>query len=150
MPAPPPSWVFLTLSILDRALISFAKLTKNLSPASCADVSAYRSWITEHAPIVEQEGAFLQRENDLLTVSPQCFSTIKPSTNHRTGSALETPVIVVAWGLLSTIIVFKVVPQIPARLVISAMVGVAALCTLSPEVMTNVTCVKDWAKAIAT
>jgi len=56
----------------------------------------------------------------------------------------------VAFGLLSTIIIFKVVPQIPARLVISAMVGVAALCTLSPEVMTNVTCVKDWAKAIAT
>ena len=36
------------------------------------------------------------------------------------------------------------------RLVISAMVGVASLCTLSPEVMTNLTCVRDWGKAIAT
>ncbi|KAK4695362.1 hypothetical protein P7C71_g2380, partial [Lecanoromycetidae sp. Uapishka_2] len=134
----------------NRALTSYAKLTKNLSPASHADVSAYQAWLGKHAPVVEQETAFLQRENDLLTVHTPCPITTRPSMNFRTGSALETPVIVVAFGLLSTIIVFKVVPQISARLVISAMVGVAALCTLSPEVMTNVTCVKDWAKAIAT
>lgn len=134
----------------DRALASYAKLTKNLSPASHSDISAYRTWISEHAPVVEQEAAFLQQGCDLIAVTPQCVNLTKPNTSFRTGSALETPVIVVAFGLLSTIIVFKVVPQILARLVISAMVGIAALCTLSPEVMTNVMCVRDWTKAIAT
>ena len=46
--------------------------------------------------------------------------------------------------------VFKVVPQILGRLVVSALVGVASLCTLSPEVMTNLTSVRDWGRAIAT
>ena len=55
-----------------------------------------------------------------------------------------------AFGLLATVIVFKVVPQILARLVISAMVGIAALCTLSPDVMVNVKGVREWRTAIAT
>ena len=125
-------------------------MVKNLSPASHADIDSYRAWITEHAPVVEQEAAFLRKENDLVSVTPLALSPATAKINFRSGSALETPVIVVAFGLLSTIIVFKVVPQILARLVISAMVGIAALCTLSPEVMTNVNCVRDWAKAIAT
>lgn len=100
----------------------------------------------EHTPVAEQEASFLQKDSDLLTVSPQAA----PKTNPRAGTALETPIVLVAFALLSTIVVFKVVPQILGRLVISAMVGVASLCTLSPEVMTNLTCVKDWGKAIAT
>lgn len=131
---------------LDRALTSYSNLTKSLEPASHADITAYRSWTTKHAPIVESETAFLNKDSDLLCVS----SPSAPRSDFRSGTALETPVIVVAFGLLSTIIVFKMVPQIIARLVISAMVGVASLCTLSPEVMNKPGSVLDWGKAIAT
>lgn len=130
---------------LDRALTSYSNLTKSLEPASHADITAYRSWITKHAPIVESESAFLSKDSDLLCVSPST-----PKSSFRSGTALETPVIVVAFGLLSTIIVFKLVPRILARLVISAMVGVASLCTLSPEVMNKPDSALDWRKAIAT
>ena len=129
----------------DRALTSYSSLIKSLGPASHADITAYRSWITEHAPMVESESAFLNKDSDLLSVS----SHSGPRSDFRSGTALETPVIVVTFGLLSTIIVFRLVPQILARLVISAMVGVASLCTLSPEVMEKPGSVLDWRKTIA-
>lgn len=100
----------------------------------------------EHTPIAGQEASFLEQESDLLAVVTQT----NPKIKSRAGTALETPIVLVAFALLSTVVVFKVVPQIMGRLVISAMVGVASLCTLSPEVMTNLTCVRDWGKAIAT
>lgn len=62
---------------------------------------------------------------------------------------METSVIIVAFTLVSTIIVFKVVPQFLARIVISAMVGVASLCTLSPSVITNPKDIRDWRKGIS-
>lgn len=130
----------------DRALTSYSNLTKSLEPASHADITAYRSWITKHAPMVESESAFLNKGSDLLSVSSPSASR----SDFRSGTALETPVIVVAFGLLSTIIVFKVVPQILARLVISVMVGVASLCTLSPEVMNKPGNMLGWGKSIAT
>ena len=130
----------------DRALTSYSNLTKSLEPASHADITAYRSWISKHAPMVESESAFLNLDSDLLSVSPPLASRL----DLRSGTALETPVIVVVFGLLSTIIVFKLVPQIFARLVISAMVGVASLCTLSPEVMNQPGSALNWRKAIAT
>ncbi|CAF9936382.1 MAG: hypothetical protein ALECFALPRED_006834 [Alectoria fallacina] len=130
----------------NRALTSYSNLTKSLEPASHADITAYRSWITKHAPMVESESAFLNKGSDLLSVSSPSASR----SDFRSGTALETPVIVVAFGLLSTIIVFKVVPQILARLVISVMVGVASLCTLSPEVMNKPGNMLGWGKSIAT
>lgn len=56
---------------------------------------------------------------------------------------------VVAFSLVSTIIVFKVVPKIFARLVISAMVGIASACTLSPEMPKNWTQLREWRRGIA-
>ena len=96
--------------------------------------------------MVESESAFLNKDSDLLSVS-SCSAF---RSDFRSGTALETPVIVVVFGILSTIIVFNLVPQILARLVISAMVGVASLCTLSPKVMNKPGSALDWGKAIAT
>ena len=143
----------------DRALTSYSNLIRTLSPAPATSVAAYRAWLAEHAPIVSSETGFLDDPSDLLSIvtppintTPNTPTTFPPTAkpDHRAGSALETPIIVVAFGLLSTIIVFRLVPQISARLVISAMVGVAALCTLSPEVMRDVRGVREWGSTIAT
>lgn len=61
---------------------------------------------------------------------------------------LEAPVITVAFTLVSTIIVFKVVPQILARLVISAVVGVAWLCMRSPSVLSDLKNIRAWGRGI--
>lgn len=130
----------------DRALTSYNNLTKSLDPASPTDISAYRSWITAHTPMSEQESTFIQQESDLLSIRPPATAKF----NSRVGTALETPIVLVAFALLSTVVVFKVVPQILGRVVISAMVGVAALCVLSPDVMSDLRGVRDWGRAVAT
>lgn len=135
------------LILADRALASYSNLTKTLEPASHADIHVYREWIAEHAPIVEQEAAFLHHELDLITVSARAnaSSTHLPSGNR---AELETPVIIVAFTLVSTIIVFKFVPRFLARIVISAMVGVASLCMLSPAVLSDFQSIRHWRRGI--
>lgn len=112
------------------------------------DIAVYRDWIAEHAPIAEQEAAFLQHEADLVAVSVQASTTSTHMQNpHR--SQLETSVIIVAFTLVATIVVFKVVPRLLARIVISAIVGVAALCTLAPSALSDFKSIKDWRRGIS-
>jgi hypothetical protein len=135
------------LCFSDRALASYSNLARSLEPASHVDINIYRDWIAEHAPIVEQEAAFLHRESDLVAVSAHSnVSSVQTQSAKR--AELETPVIIVAFTMVSTIIVFKVVPRFLARLVISAMVGVASLCMLSPAVLSDFQSIKRWGRGI--
>ena len=113
-----------------------------MEPASHGDIDAYRAWIAEHAPLVEQETDFLHNESDLTTVS-------RPTAPSQVSSQADlSPIIAVAVVLVSTIVVFKVVPQLLARIVISAVVGVGGFCTLAPKIMEDVTRVKEWKRAV--
>ena len=139
--------VFVLVAILipaDRALASYGNLIKSLEPASHVDIHVYREWIAEHAPIVEQEAAFLDHELDLITISARANG----SSTHLQPAELETPVIMVAFTLVSTIIVFKFVPRFLARIVISAMIGVASLGMLSPAVLNDFRSIQHWRRGI--
>lgn len=132
---------------VDRALAAYSNLTKSLEPAAHADITAYRAWVAEHGPIVEQEAAFLHAEPDLVAVSARADASGMPvGAGHH--AELESSVIIVAFSMVSTIIVFKFVPRLLARLVISAMVGAASLCLLSPAVLNDVQNVKRWRRGI--
>ncbi|KAL6720947.1 hypothetical protein ACLMJK_000047 [Lecanora helva] len=137
----------------NRALTSYSNLIKTLDPASQSSITAYRAWIDEHSPIDETESAFLHKDRDLLSISPQQSYTSTITSNSpisRAGTALETPIVLVAFAFLSTVFVFKFVPHILGRLVISALVGVTLMCTLTPEAMANLRSVRDWGKVVAT
>ena len=110
-------------------------MTKSLQPATNSDIIAYKDWISEHAPLVEQETDFLRNVADLMTV-------IRPQTKERPFPN-ATPTIMVVVALVTAIVVFKVVPQLLARLVISLVVGVAGLCTLAPKVLSDVAAIRD-------
>ena len=134
---------------------SYSNLTKSLEPASHADVATYRQWIAKHTPIAEQESRFLDKEADLLCITPQApqptnttANTSSVATNTKE-SELQTPMVVVAFALVSTIIVFKVVPRILGRLLISAMVGFAALAILYPGALTSIKSIRQLGKGIA-
>ena len=133
--------------VIDRALTSYSNLTKSLGPASHADINFYRDWIAEHAPIAGPEAAFLQNEADLVALSSSEDAAAEPTQPLRQGG-LETPFIAVALILVSTVIIFKVVPRLLARIVISAVVGLASLCALSPSALTNFNNIKDWRRGI--
>ena len=124
----------------DLALSSYSNLAKCLEPASQLDIDAYRAWIAQHAPLVEQETDFLLNKSDLTSVSRSNVQILKQPD--------ATPVIVVAVILVSMIVVFKFVPQLLARLVISAVVGVVGLCTLAPRICDDMARVKEWKHAV--
>lgn len=88
----------------------------------------------------------MSKEKDLLTVKPT------PSQNNskfQQANLYETPIVVVAFSLVSTIIVFKVVPRILPRLVISAIVGIASAWTLTPDVPKDWRRLREWRKGIS-
>lgn len=121
---------------------------KSLEPATHADITTYRQWITRHTPIAAQEARFLDKEADLLSVTPQSAS--KTTTALKTqNKQLETPIIVVAFFLISSIIVFKVVPRILGRLLISVMIGLAALTILYPGALTSMCSIRELGRWIA-
>ena len=89
---------------------------------------------------MEQETDFLHNESDLTTVSRPRYRVSRQQDS--------TPIIAVAVVLVSTVIIFKVVPQLLARLVISTVVGVGVLCTLAPRILDDVTKVREWKRAV--
>lgn len=94
----------------------------------------------------------MEKEADLLAVTAQ-HSPYSPTpvtrANKNKNEGLETPVVVVAFALVATIIVFKVVPRILARLLISIMVGFAALAILCPGALTSVRSIRELGRGIA-
>ena len=108
----------------DRTLGSYSTLTQKLSPACHSDITAYRKWVVKHAQIVEPELAFLQLSKDLLTVSRHANSFSPTDLKH-------SPV-TISLTILTTIFVFKFVPQFMARLVMSGVIGLALMCMVSP------------------
>ena len=155
----------LTSSFSDRALTSYSNLTKSLDPASHADISIYRQWISDHTPIAEQEAAFLNKPADLLTVpnlpyekasgsSPSASPSSSPLPPTQTVASpsrkeLEMSVMVVCFSLISTIIVFKVVSRLLPRLVISLLVGLAALTILQPDALTSLNKLRNSKTSVA-
>ncbi|KAL9131699.1 MAG: hypothetical protein Q9217_000440 [Psora testacea] len=129
----------------NRALTSYSNLVKSLDPASQRDIKIYKEWIAQHVPVSREETRFLQTEADLVAVTPP-HNPSQPQAYQ--GAQLDFPIIVLAFAFVSTIIVFRVVPQILARLVISAMVGIASLCTLSPSMSMSLEGLRDWKQGI--
>ncbi|KAL9593267.1 MAG: hypothetical protein Q9219_007624 [cf. Caloplaca sp. 3 TL-2023] len=109
----------------DRTLTSYSNLTQTLSPSSRSDINTYRKWIMKHNPICKPEASFLNDRNDLITIPPKRES-ITPTN-------LKYSPVTVALTILTTIIVFKFVPQLLARLVMSAVIGLALMCMVSPS-----------------
>lgn len=85
--------------------------------------------MAKRSPIASSEIKFLDNEADLLSVG-----SVGPIRKHGTA---EGRVVTGGYGLLVLILIFKVTPQIFARLVISAIMGLVALCALCPSVMTD-------------
>lgn len=130
--------------ITDRALSSYSTLTQSLDPASRHDIARYQTWISKHAPIVDQESAFIHHDHkDLAALPAPSHSFPSTSTTSTTSSSnttddtplfpqQATPVVISIFILLACIVVFKFVPQIFARLVIALVTGFASYCTMPP------------------
>ncbi|KAL8688368.1 MAG: hypothetical protein Q9218_005707 [Villophora microphyllina] len=119
----------------NQALSSYSNLTRTLSPSSHADINAYRKWMTKHKSVAEPEALFVQHRQDLVTVGR--------TQQHSALSNLEYSPFTMALTVLIHIVVFKFVPQLLARLVMSAVMGMALMCMASPASMLNLHMLKE-------
>lgn len=124
----------------DRTLTSYSNLTQTLSPSSNSDIKAYKRWIKERNLIAEPEDSFLKLPKDLVTVSH--------GRRHPAPTSLKYSPVTVALTILTTIIVFKFVPQFFARLVMSAVIGLALMCMVSPSSLMDLQALKEKKKGV--
>lgn len=124
----------------NRTLSSYSNLTQTLSPSSRSDVKAYRRWIMKHNPIAKPEALFLNHDNDLVTVAQ--------TRQQSSPTSLKYSPVTVSLTILTTIIVFKFVPQFFARLVMSAVIGLALMCMVSPTSLLDLQLLKEKKKGL--
>ncbi|KAI4240943.1 MAG: hypothetical protein L6R40_004823 [Gallowayella cf. fulva] len=130
------------INVYNQTLSSYTTLTKSLPSSSHSDIKTYQKWLTKHNPIAEPETTFLQHRNDLITVSSQ-------SSQHAVPTILEYSPVTVALTILTTIIVFKFVPLFFARLVMSAVIGLALMCLISPASLVDLRLMREKRKGVA-
>lgn len=94
----------------------------------------------KHTPLVQHDGISPRHEADLMTIA-------RPEVEEQAYSH-ATPLMVTVVVLVSTIVVFRVVPSLLARLVISGVVGVASACTLAPDMLASVNNVRQSKRTI--
>ncbi|MDI1484894.1 MAG: hypothetical protein OHK93_000028 [Ramalina farinacea] len=118
-----------------RALATYARLSRELSPARREDVEKYKKWMEVHTPLVDPEGAFLEDHEDLVTVMPPPSPSSRAegraegraarTHSHQSPGKLDTiPTIFLTF--IALVIVFKFVPGVMARLVVAAMLALGA------------------------
>ncbi|KAL8723959.1 MAG: hypothetical protein Q9181_007058 [Wetmoreana brouardii] len=128
------------VNMYNQALLSYSSLTQTLSTSSHTDITVYRKWITKHKAVAESEASFLRHRHDLVTVPPNRI--------HVTPMNLEYSPFIMALTILIHIVAFKFVPQILARLIMGAVMGMALLCMMSPASMLDVQFLKEKRRSV--
>lgn len=103
----------------DNALSAYSKVVQTLPRATDDDIQNYRSWMKTHNPIAAAETRFLDKDVDLVSLTPRLAA-----------SAATAPVymaIMVASGaLLLPLLAFSMIAEFSGRLVVVTVVGGAA------------------------
>ena len=102
------------LGFYNRALASYNALAQ-LMPTSDDEVQEYKDFLEENNPLVASETAFLEHLADLSTITGvACSQTMADKSAFNAGVAI-----------LFTIVVFKLVPNLIARIIIGAVIVLA-------------------------
>ena len=115
--------------VKDQALASYQRVMDTTSPASVSNISKYRKWMEDKAPIVEEEAKFLDSD-DLLTLGPHASKHLVASISSH--SDMHAAIYGGASAVLYPLLVFALVPRILTRFVL-LLLGYGALSVLCPH-----------------
>ncbi|KAF2115209.1 hypothetical protein BDV96DRAFT_599578 [Lophiotrema nucula] len=134
--------IYIKLGQYNQALSSFSSMLKNLDPANTDDIQVYHTWMERHAPIDKAETRFLERKNDLLTVSR---NTTRRSASSVGGVGLHQSM---AIGLpliaVLPLIALAVVPGLLGRLFIIVLIGTAEVAVVVSTELIDFMTVQEW------
>lgn len=119
--------IFMKTEQYNRAMSSFASLSKDSRPAEVGQVATYREWMEKKSPIHDMEIKFLQNEKDLVqpgmaqSVQPvQVLSSQQQSSKHAAVLSF-LPV-----ALMLPLLLFSIIPTLVGRLVVTMLIGIGA------------------------
>lgn len=97
----------------DQALASFQRVASTTSPALAKDVKRYREWMEQKRPVARAESRYLDKENDLLSLTQQ------PSDPKAASSTPIQPTILLMAIISATalpILLFRLIPSFTSRI----------------------------------
>ena len=113
------------IKTLDRALLSYQSLA-SLPQTSFTETKVYKDFLASTRPVVESEIAFLDYLSDLATITPK---RTRAEGDEEDLAMADKSALTAGAAILFTIVVFKLVPNLFARLVVGAAVVGGMVCT---------------------
>ena len=123
----------------DQALSSFSTMVKTLDPAKIEDIQTYRSWIEQHSPIESSEVRFLERQTDLLAVSPRRSASTVGGVGSHQSAAVGLPLIA-----MLPLMAFAIVPSLLGRLFIITLIGAGEVMVVTSTELIDFMTVREW------
>lgn len=105
--------------LLDNALSAYSRVLQTLPRASTQDINTYRNWMKQTNPVIAAETRFLDYTKDLISLTPRMAST-------STAKPIFTTIIIASTAILLPLLAFSMISEFSGRLVVVALVGVAA------------------------
>ncbi|KAK0660169.1 hypothetical protein DIS24_g3440 [Lasiodiplodia hormozganensis] len=137
--------IYCKLGQYSNAIHSFGKMLSVLEPARADDVSAYESWIREHAPIDENETRFLTRQTDLMSLHRRHKRQERPHEVIFSGDqVLQTALLALLLFLVLPLIAFPQIPSVGGRLFILTIIGAAEVAMVSSTRFSRLMSGKEW------
>ncbi|OJD37109.1 uncharacterized protein BKCO1_8000117 [Diplodia corticola] len=128
-----------------NTMASFEKMSSVSEPARADDVSAYESWIREHAPIDEDETRFLTRRTDLMSLHRRHKRQERPHELSLSGDqVLQTALLALLVFLVLPLIAFPQIPSVGGRLFVLTVIGAAEVAMVSSTRFSSLMSGKEW------
>ncbi|GLA42371.1 hypothetical protein AnigIFM63309_010903 [Aspergillus niger] len=103
----------------NNALSAYSRVLQTLPRASTQDIDTYRNWMKQTNPVITAETRFLDYSKDLISLTPRMAST-------STAKPIFTTIIIASTAILLPLLAFSMISEFSGRLVVVALVGVAA------------------------
>ena len=129
--------IFVKTEQYNRAMSAYATIAKDSSSPEEEQVSAYRRWMSKHAPVHEVETRFLQSDKDLILPGKPSVSLDGP-TKHAT--LAYVPV-----ALMLPLLLFSIIPSLVGRLVVTAFIAIGALLVAATTRIRMLMPAREWA-----
>ncbi|OJI85251.1 hypothetical protein ASPTUDRAFT_119801 [Aspergillus tubingensis CBS 134.48] len=98
---------------------AYSRVLQTLPRASTQDINTYRNWMKQTNPVIAAETRFLDYTKDLISLTPRMAST-------STAKPIFTTIIIASTAILLPLLAFSMISEFSGRLVVVALVGVAA------------------------
>lgn len=130
--------IFLKTEQYNRAMSSYATMTKSSGSPEAEQVHAYQQWMCEHAPVHEVEARFLHRSEDLIV--PGMTAGPAPEQQPKHAALAYLPV-----ALMLPLLLFSIIPTLAGRLAVTALIAVGAFIVAATTRIRHLMPPREWA-----